>query len=129
MISHSEAVIIVNDYINQMIKFLSVTDRDYMIMMNLQYGIDEIMFIIGYYNLTDELKKIQQNTQIQNYYSVVNIYYNTIIAAIHKNNKEIYDILNIDNTKYKDYNDILKSYKSRNKINNDFYKYLNLIEI
>jgi len=99
MISHSEAVIIVNDYINQMIKFLSVTDRDYMIMMNLQYGIDEIMFIIGYYNLTDELKKIQQNTQIQNYYSVVNIYYNTIIAAIHKNNKEIYDILNIDNTK------------------------------
>lgn len=101
-LSKEEACKIVNDYIKLLDNFFNNLSRDFQ--NYTLYSINEIMFIIGKYNLVIELKYFINNIALEKYYEYINLFYFTMLAAVHYKNTEIIDVLvkfkNIDVNNY-----------------------------
>jgi hypothetical protein len=101
-LSKEEACKIVNDYIKLLDDFFNNLSRDFQ--NYTLYSINEIMFIIGKYNLIIELEYFINNIALEKYYEYINLFYFTMLAAVHYKNTEIIDVLvkfkNIDVNNY-----------------------------
>lgn len=82
---------VVNDYFNTMEKFFNGEIKSF-IDKN-QYSVNEIFFIIGKYNLIDQIKKCLTNIKLINYYEYVNLFYYAMIAGIYYKNDDIINIM------------------------------------
>ena len=124
MLSRDNAINIVDKYIYNINQFLDTCD--YNILFKIEEDISYIMKLIGYYNLTEQLNKIYDNTKIQSYYNYMNIYYDTILMAIFKKNDNILNILikyNIDFNK----NQYINIINEQLKFNSDIKKFISKI--
>jgi hypothetical protein len=121
MLSKDNAIIIVDKYLDNLINFLST--KDYNILLKIEDDISYIMGLIGYYELTEQLKKIYYNPQIQSYYAYSNIYFETILMAVLKKNNKILDILKEYNINF-DENQYIQIINEQLKFNSDIKKFI-----
>lgn len=91
VLNNQEATIIVTKYIEIVNSFLNNQSNEFQNYFD--YSVSQIFFIIGKYNLVNELNLMISNEKLIEYYKYVNLFYYAMIAGVHFKNQEIVDIL------------------------------------
>lgn len=119
------ALLIVKEYIESANNFFDNKSTNFII--NNKYSINDILFLIGSYDLNNELMIFLDFKNIINYYKYINIFHYAMIGAIYKNNSNIIIQLEKYGLNKTKYINIYKQYIS--KPDSEFINLLSLFKL